>query len=404
MNAWLHLNLQKIKKIFPFFFICLFAFSINSNKVLAQNIPKDTIGPKPTGLLTKSFTPDKSGFGPAFLGVNYTYINRKNKLPYNSKQSVVIKYNPIRKGITTGYQGTFIETFGKWNTNLYAIYNQVEWTYFYGLSNNSPFNIPGKLYDKKYNRISNKIISAGVGVERIFKRYNKISIAPFFQSVKIKAETDSNHYVYKSVYPAETSVYNTSNFGGIALDYVYQKINDSVLPTKGIVLLTNLTYTGNFTNSNLSFARYLTEINFYHPITKKLGFTIKAGASALSGTPEFYQYNFVGGTHTLRGYERGRFYGNSSFYNQNELRWITDVHTKKHFGKFGLLALYDVGRVWLKNENSTALHSGVGGGILLSVMHKISASAVYAVSQDGNNFHFNLIRPLEYLRNDSRFQ
>ena len=317
---------------------------------------------------------------------------------------MVVRYNPIRKDFITGYQGTFIETFGKWNTNLYVNTHQLEWTYFYGLGNNSAYNVPGKVYDKKYNRVSNKIISAGAGIERIFNQYNKVSIAPFFQSVKIKAERDSNHYVEKNVYPSETSVYNTSNFGGIALDYVYQKINDSVLPTKGLALLANVTYTNNFTNSSRSFARYLSEINFFQPITKKLGFTIKAGASTLSGTPEFYQYNFVGGTHTLRGYERGRFYGNSTFYNQNELRWITDVHTKKYFGKFGLLAMYDVGRVWLKNENSNILHTGVGGGILLSVMHKISASAVYAVSHDGNNLHFTLIRSLEYLRNDSRFQ
>ena len=404
MNDLLQLNFQRIKKIIPFFLMALFILVFNFNKVSAQDVPKDTIGPKPTGLLNKSFRPEKSGFGPAFVGVNYTYINRKNKLPYNSRQSVVVRYNPIRKAIITGYQGTFIETLGKWNTNLYANYTQVEWTYFYGLGNNSLFKIPGKVYDKKYNRVSNMIISAGVGAERIFNRYNKISIAPFFQSVKIKAEKDSNHYVYNSVYPAETSLYNTSNFGGVGLDYVYQKINDSVLPTKGMALLTNFTYTGNFTNSNRSFARYLAELNFYQPITKKFGFTIKAGGSALSGTPEFYQYNFVGGTHTLRGYERGRFYGNSSFYNQNELRWITDVHIKKYFGKFGLLGVYDMGRVWLKGEHSNTLHTGVGGGILLSVMHKISASAVYAVSQDGNNLHFSLIRPLEYLRNDSRFQ
>ena len=402
--ASIHPNFENIKKNFLFLFLCLLAVLNNNTEVFAQDVPIDTIGPKPTGLLSKPLTPDKSGFGPAFVGISYTYITRKNKQPYNTKQTVVVRYNPIRKDFITGYQGTFIETFGKWNTNVYINTHQLEWTYFYGLGNNSLYNVPGRVYDKKYNRISNKIISAGAGLERIFNHYNKVSIAPFFQSEKIKAERDSNHYVDKNVYPTETTIYNTSNFGGIALDYVYQKINDSVLPTKGMALLANVTYTNNFTNSSRSFARYLSEINFFQPITKKLGFTIKAGASALSGTPEFYQYNFVGGTHTLRGYERGRFYGNTTFYNQNELRWITDVHTKKYFGKFGLLAMYDIGRVWLKGENSNTLHTGVGGGIILSVMHKISASAVYAVSHDGNNLHFTLIRPLEYLRNDSRFQ
>ena len=397
-------NFQKSRIILPSVFIVLFALVINSNRVFAQEAIKDTVGPGPRGKITKPFKPDKSGFGPAFVGVSYTFLHKKNKLPYNSRQIVVARYHPIRKGFITGYQGTFIETLGKWNTNLYANYYQTEWTYFYGLGNNSLFNIPGKAYDKIYDRISNTLITAGVGVERIFNRYHKVSISPFFQSVKIKAEKDSNHYLYKSVYPAETSVYNTSNFGGIGLDYVYQKIDDSILPVKGVAWLTNFTYMNNFTNSNLSFARFSTEINFYQPITHKFGFTIRAGGSALTGTPEFYQYNFVGGTQTVRGYEKGRFYGNSSFYNQNELRWITDIHTKKYFGKFGLLAVYDMGRVWLKGEQSNLLHTGVGGGILLSAMHKISASVVYVTSPEGNNFHFRVIRPLEYLRNDTRIQ
>ncbi len=398
---------QKVKKsgiILSSVFIALFVLVINSNEVFAQETPTDTVGPAPRGEITKLFKPDKSGFGPAFVGISYTFLNKKNKLPYNSRQTVVVRYHPIRKSFITGYQGTFIETLGKWNTNLYANYYQTDWTYFYGLGNNSLFKIPGKIYDKKYNRTSNTLITAGVGAERIFNRYHKVSISPFFQSVKIKSEKDSSHYLYKSVYPAETTVYNTSNFGGIGLDYVYQKIDDSIWPVKGVAWLTNITYINNFTNSNLSFARYSTEINFYQPITQKFSFTIRAGASTLTGTPEFYQYNFVGGTQTVRGYEKGRFYGNSSFYNQNELRWITDIHTKKYFGKIGLLAVYDMGRVWLRGEQSNLIHTGVGGGILLSAMHKISASVVYAKSPEGNNLHFRVIRPLEFLRNDTRIQ
>lgn len=399
MKESLHLNFKHIKPVLLFLFATLLT---KSSEIFAQEVIKDTVGPAPHGKITKPFKPEKSGFGPAFVGVSYTFLNKKNKLPYNSRQTIVVRYHPIRKSFITGYQGTFIETLGKWNTNLFANYYQTEWTYFYGLGNNSLFKIPGKVYDKKYNRISSTLINAGVGAERIINRYHKVSVSPFFQSVKIKAEKDSSHYLYKSVYPAETSVYNTSNFGGIALDYVYQKIDDSILPVKGIAWLTNLTYLNNFTNSNRSFGRLSTEINFYQPITQKFGFTIRAGGSALSGMPEFYQYNFVGGTQTVRGYEKGRFYGNTSFYNQNELRWITDVHTKKYFGKFGLLAVYDMGRVWLKGEQSNLLHTGVGGGILLSSMHKISASVVYAKSPEGNNLHFRVIRPLEYLRNDTR--
>ena len=119
---------------------------------------------------------------------------------------------------------------------------------------------------------------------------------------------------------------------------------------------------------------------------------MRAGAATLTGNAEFYQHNTVGGGRTLRGYRRTRFFGKSSVFSQNELRWIKDVRSYLYNGKFGLLASYDIGRVWMPGENSNSWHSGVGGGIILAPYNRISVSAGYAVSNEGGNVFFRVLK------------
>ena len=68
-----YLNFQKHKTVLSFLFTIVFTLVINSNNAFAQEVIKDTVGPAPRGKITKPFKPEKSGFGPAFLGVSYTY-------------------------------------------------------------------------------------------------------------------------------------------------------------------------------------------------------------------------------------------------------------------------------------------------------------------------------------------
>ena len=88
--------------------------------------------------------------------------------------------------------------------------------------------------------------------------------------------------------------------------------------------------------------------------------------------------NHDNGGKTLRGYRRSRFFGKTTMYSQNEIRWVKNVKSYLYNGKFGLLALYDVGRVWMPAEKSNTRHSGVGGGIILSPYNRTTVAAGYA--------------------------
>ncbi len=344
-----------------------------------------------------SYKFDKRGFNPIFLynnedriyvGIAYTITKNKwRKEPYRYKQYFDVKYSIMQKAFSTTYKSTFTKLLGNWDAVFYANFDFERWTNFFGLGNDTKLQVD----NRQYNRLRSQTYIGNIGAERRFGKHNKVYINGFYQGVRIK--NDTTRYISKTSYDAMPDTYKNNQFAGVNLGYVYQSINDSVLPTKGIGLLLYSNYTQNLRNAGKSFGKAGTELNLYYPFTKNLGIMVKGGGSTLfGGTPEFYQYNHIGSSATMRGYRRDRFYGNSAFFNQNELRWISNVHSYLYNGKIGVFALYDMGRVWLDGEKSNTMHHSYGGGIILSPYNKIAAVLSYAVSPEDKNFHINIIK------------
>ena len=272
--------------------------------------------------------------------------------------------------------------------NLYANYDAVRWQNFYGLGNETNKNIN----DLDYYRMRYKQFLGSFGIERAIKNRYRISINPFFQSYEII--NDSARFVAKQQQLPLASIYQNKNFAGANVQFIYQKVDNNVLPIKGLSVLAVTNYTSGVKNTNASFGKFSTEANLYQPLNKKFGLKLKAGMATLVGDPEFYQFNYIGGGSTLRGYQRERFYGNQSFYNQNELRWITDIKSYLYNGKLGFFGLVDAGRIWLDGEQSNKWHSSYGGGLIISPFNKISISVAYAISPEDKRIHFAAIKVL----------
>src|SRR5690606_21470020 len=132
--------------------------------------------------------------------------------------------------------------------------------------------------------------------------------------------------------------------------------------------------------------QYSTAVNFYLPLSKAFSLRLRAGGATLNGQTEFYQLNMLGGSETLRGYRRSRFYGNTMAFNQNELHFIKNVRSYVFNGKAGLMALFDAGRVWHPGEQSTTWHLGYGGGIILSPFDQLTLYITYAFSKEDGDF------------------
>ena len=102
---------------------------------------------------------------------------------------------------------------------------------------------------------------------------------------------------------------------------------------------------------------------------KRLVLSVRGGGAKVWGAYPYFESASIGGGDNVRGYYDSRFRGDSSLYGNAELRFILGHPGHQALPlDWGLVAFYDVGRVWLKGEDSNTWHSGYGGGIVAQVM------------------------------------
>jgi hemolysin activation/secretion protein len=235
-----------------------------------------------------------------------------------------------------------------------------------------------QLADDPYYYLRTENIYAETGIDKFFGNHN-IGLNLYYDAVRVSNR--SGDFMKQELVNLDKGVLDWQHFGTAGLRYTFSHLNDKIVPTAGIHFSTTAAYTKNLEVSK-SFNRYSGNLGLYIPLFKLFSLFINTGAATLTGDPEFYQLNNIGGNITLRGYIRNRFYGRTTFYDQNEFRWIPNFRSYIFNGKLGLIALYDLGRVWNPGEVSDTWHYGYGGGLMLVPFNKISATIYYSVSKE----------------------
>jgi hypothetical protein len=319
-----------------------------------------------------------------YLGLDYGWVHHHwRKLPYVFKQAVSVHYSITQKAMSFTYTGIFPNTIGKWNLSLLANYDFVRWTNFYGLGNETPLTTK----DLDFNRMRSREATGSIGFNQ--KAGNSyFEVNGFYQTVKII--NDVNRYTAKNISPVDSTVFNIRKFAGAAAGYSYSILNDAIVPTKGIALSGNVSFTQNVNESSRSFWKYGANIQLYVPLVSKFSLAVSGGIQTVDGNPEFYQYPNIGGGQNLRGFQRQRFYGKTAFYNSNELRYISKFRSYILNGKAGLLAFVDDGRVWMPGEKSDIWHIGYGGGVVVAPFNFIFVDITYGFSKEGKLLQFRV--------------
>lgn len=343
-----------------------------------------------------AFLPDKKGIKPAvgyndddrlYVGLGYSLQHQSfRKTPYAYKQTIGVNYSISQKAFSATYTGIFPKSIGNWDLLLKGNYDAVKWTYFFGLGNETPYSNP-----KLYYRMRTAEWLGSVGLNQVVGLSN-ITLSAFYNSVKILRDADKFITVnYLPLHPEKNSI---NSFVGGAVNYNVMAVDDSIVPVSGIMFNVNARYTQNLTDGNKSFANFTGEVEFYIPIVPTISLAINAGGATVTGTPEFYQYPMIGGGPNLRGYIRDRFRGKTSFYNSNELRFITNLRNYLMNGKAGLVAFFDNGRVWMPGEKSGRWHAGYGGGILLAPFNLVFFDITYGISKESTPIQIRLRKKL----------
>jgi len=378
---------------------CAMAQTKDSTLIIASTDQQQNVSPVILSGKTfyDAFNPERNGLRPIilyssddrfFVGLNYNKTSSRYRPDSTgSKHQLYTHYSITQKAFNVGYQGIVHRVAGHWNLFIDAGYDWVKWINFSGLGNES--EIPED--DRNYYRIRSSVLSVNTAFQHRIGKQSSIIITPFFQRIKLLK--DEGRFLSKES-PNENVLenYEANYFGGLRGDLLLQRLDDQLLPTKGVIFSTGVAHVRN-TNGAKAFTNYNAYSRFYLPFLRHFVLSIENGGATVIGEPEFYQLNSIGGSN-LRGFRRDRFWGETIFHNNNELQYLFDAPAKLFEGKLGLLAFIDQGRVWKKGEQSGKWHYGYGGGLIIVPYRKVFLSLQYGISNERSGFHFTVRRPL----------
>lgn len=354
----------------------------------AQN-PATQTNPENTDTVTGGIKPKfgSSTFYVAYFGLAYTRVHRDGrKKPFASSHTIGLNYSVVLHSLHPYYEGLFPQAIGKWSLSVKGGYDGLRRMNYYGLGNESKRSTS----DNRFNWMRTHHQYAAIGISRWLGSHHELSGGVLYDGTQVL--NDENRFVSKTLGTIDPETYNWQYFLSGRLSHTYQRLNHPQFPTRGVEWTTAVSHTENLRRSSRSFTRYATDLDAYLPLSATFSLAVRTGLCTLTGEPDFYQYNTVGGGRTLRGYRRWRFYGKTAFYNQNELRWLTGVDDGSAQGHFGFLVLYDQARVWLPGETSGKMHFGYGAGVIMAPYDKIWITSVFAISNEERRFHFTVGR------------
>jgi outer membrane protein assembly factor BamA len=333
-----------------------------------------------------------AGFKPAagsdpnyriYAGVSYSIVRYSAKKdPYAASHTIGLNYSFSENSFHPYYENLFPDVIGKWGVYSRIGYDQVRRANYFGLGN----EVRKTTDNIRFNWLRSHHQFATLGLARMIGTDHQLNWGLLYDAVQVL--DDNDRFIAKSRRTIDSATFNWQYFLGTRLSYTYRHLNDPHLPTKGFTFNSAVSYQESLKRSGHSFARYSTDLEAYLPLPGDFSLAFRTGLATLTGNPDFYMYNVIGGNRTLRGFHRWRYYGKTAFYDQNELRWIREVDKGSVYGRFGFLALYDIGRVWLPGETSDKLHFGYGAGLILAPFNKVTVTAVYAISNEDKRLHF----------------
>lgn len=330
---------------------------------------------------------DKNGFTMKpgnRLGIGYRIRKEQwGKRPFGVEHTLIGYYTITRNGLALEYRTRLPELIGKWDFEVGARAEFPFVVHFFGVGNNTV-----RTHDtNRFYRMSIHELNAGFAINRLIDSAHFLQLNPFYQTIKIKNEED--RYIGKeSGIPVEQL--ERKYFAGVEAAYHFRRANNLKAPTRGFHFFAGAVYTQNTKVSGRSFTRYASSLAVYIPVAPNVSFAVRAGGATITGKPEFYQLNRLGGNENLRGHLRERFYGKTTFFNNNELRWLINVRSYFMNGTIGFLGFVDNGRVWHPGEKSDKWHTGYGPGIVIAPFNKIWLNATYGISSDDTVFHLQV--------------
>jgi hypothetical protein len=325
-----------------------------------------------------------------------------HKYPWDNMQSLTVLYS-------TGYSNVRVSYSGQWRFSdqsllgsLNARFSGIENMNFYGFGNETPKIEDSSLYRTETSEYS------------------------IFPALRLRPSSTFELHVGGEAKVVETKggdslveqhqAYGTGNFGEAAarLGFEYdsrgrsvgmteqrgmaapdasavgaaQKVSGVRLRAEGFFVPKGWDATESFGGVDASLSGYLGN--------EKVALAARAGGRTLWGAYPWFESASISGDSggigndgKVRGYNDGRFRGDSSLYGNAELRfWLGKRQRAVLPLRWGLTAFGESGRIWYNGEDSKRWHTGYGIGLMLQLLGTpLALNGSMANGTDGIKFY-----------------
>ena len=338
---------------------------------------------------TIGFNPDDGvSIGPTFKYIRHGF----RKTPYKTLHQLKVTYAFSTKAVNFKYNNEFISVMG----DKTDIVTDIEYrgpnntTNFFGYGVNTVYDKtkPGRF---RYYRVRYDLGEISLQLRQRFSDKVMMTFGPVFQFYSLEKDEKLNkvrNVVLNTVASGlnPLTVFERQSYVGAKLSLSIDTRDNKIIPATGINWITTIKrFTGLGNNSYDKVAQINSDFSFYfNLINDRLVFANRVGGGINSGDGyEFYQAQYLGSDDNLRGYRKERFAGKSKFYNQAELRLrLANFRTYLFPAAFGVMAFFDAGRVWKKNDNDQKVLSGYGAGVWFAPLRRLLITVSYAISSE----------------------
>jgi len=306
-----------------------------------------------------NYTPDEGVFiggGPILYEFGFRAV------PYVYRMDLRAGYATAANRFKAQYVGDFFTLLGGLHLNILARGSGLEVLHFYGLGNDT--EVETWRDEEEYYKIEQQQFIFRPGIEGTVADGVHLRFGGGIEHI----ETEIREGTFLGdMERTDTSFYGAHNttLASLGLGITVDTRNDATFPTSGFYLAAEGTYYPNAFDLTEAFTRAKVDARTYLPIPyfSRSTIALRVGAEKLWGAYPFFKAAFLGGTPTLRGYERERFAGDAAIYGNIEFRFFVSNFNVLVPGYWGVLFAGDIGRIIMDDVGSDTMHGSSGAGL-----------------------------------------
>jgi len=307
--------------------------------------------------------------------------------PFTQLHTLNAGYYFANKGFDIKYNAEFANLFNNWNFLIETKFTSSNYSINHFGFGNETTNFEED-FGEDYHRVRFSTYAISPSLKWKGRFGATLKLGATFESNEI--EGTSNRFINTLNYTLD----KRKNFGGLRASYNYENYDHKVFPTLGMHFSLDSGWKTNLKNTDENHGFITPSFGINYKLNPKGSIVLasKIKSNIIIGTNfEFYNAASIGGIDGLRGYRNQRFTGNTSFYQNSDLRFtLRKVKTELVPLQLGVFTGFDYGRVWLKNEKSNDWKTSYGCGFWLVAADLVNLNVSVFNSKDGAYFNLGL--------------